>query len=131
FLSFCISGSPAYLDLSSFPTRRSSDLLCRFIPHSIIATRLSCSYRYGPPRYSGQRPHAFVDRPKTLTPSIYPRLGASSQHKELHRSALQRIFSPTFRNGGLTRILHHPVYIYFIINSFVNQSMISLTKMIN
>lgn len=73
--------------------------------------RLSNNHRNGPPRKSGQRPHAFVDRPKSLTPSIDPRLGASSQHKELHRCALWRIFRPAFRNGGLTRILHHSLLV--------------------
>src|SRR5699024_4889173 len=73
----------------------------------IMTPRLSRHYRDGPPRYSGQRPHAFADRPTTLTPSINPRLGASGQHKELHRYALWRIFRPAFRSGGLTRILHH------------------------
>jgi len=47
----------------------------------------------------GHRPHAFVDRPITLTPSTSPRLGASSSHKELHRYALWRIFRPAFRNS--------------------------------
>src|SRR5699024_11013344 len=71
-------------------------------------------YRDGPPRLMGQRPHAFVDRPKTLTPSINPRLGASSQHMELDRCALWRIFRPDFRIGGLTRILHHSISNYII-----------------
>ncbi len=83
--------------------------LRRFIPHSIVIPWLSNYHRDGPPRKQGPRPHAFVDRPTTLTPSTDPRLGASSRHKELHRCALWRIFRPAFRNGGLTRILHHPL----------------------
>jgi len=75
---------------------------------------LRLSHRYGPPRLMGQRPHAFVDRPKTLTSSTDPRLGASSRHKKLHRYALWQIFSPAFRIGGLTRILHHSI-LYIII----------------
>src|SRR5699024_6784179 len=67
--------------------------------------------RDGPPRLMGQRPHAFVDRPLTLTPSMDPRLGASSRHKELHRCGLWQIFSPAFRIGGLTRILRHSCFI--------------------
>lgn len=72
--------------------------------HSLFAIQEN-----GPPRKKGQRPHAIVDRPLSLTPSINPRLGASSRHKELHRCALWRIFRPAFRNGRLTRILHHPM----------------------
>src|SRR5699024_1271949 len=89
--------------------KASLTLFYRFIPHFIMIPRLSYHYKDGPPRKSGLRPHAFVDRPKTLTPSIDPRLGASGQHKELHRCALWRIFRPAFRSGGLTRILHHSI----------------------
>jgi len=61
----------------------------------------------GSPRAQGHRPHAIVDRPTPFTPRIDPRLGAPSRNQELHRCALWRIFRPAFRNGGLTRILHH------------------------
>lgn len=86
----------------------------RFIPHSIAFATVDLSNSDGPPRLMGQRLHAFVDRPKTLTPSISPGLGAPSQHKKLHRYALWQIFRPAFRIGGLTRILHHPLYILSI-----------------
>jgi len=67
---------------------------CRFIPQSAKKSKLRFPYRDGPPRQLGQRLHAFVDRPRVLTPSINPGLGAPSQHKELHRYALWRIFRP-------------------------------------
>ncbi len=68
---------------------------------------LSRCHAPGPPRKEGQRPHAIVDRPPTLTPTTDPRLGVVSLHQGLHRCALWRIFSPAFRKGRLTRILHH------------------------
>src|SRR5699024_11449155 len=46
--------------------------------------RLSNNHRNGPPRKWGQRPHAFVDRPKSLTPSI--------DRSEEHTSELQSRF---------------------------------------
>ncbi|WP_156925021.1 hypothetical protein [Caldicoprobacter faecalis] len=55
----------------------------------------------------GQRPHAFADRPPSLTPSTNPRLGVESQHQELHRCALDGFLGPSSKLAGLTRILHH------------------------
>jgi len=40
------------------------------------------------PRIEGRNSHAIVTRPHILTPSINPKLGVSSQYKELHRCAL-------------------------------------------
>jgi len=75
------------------------------------------------PRMQGHRPHAIVDRPTFFTPRIDPRLGAPSQHQELHRCALWRIFRPALRNSGLTRILHHlyTSYTNYIIKQRVSQ----------
>jgi hypothetical protein len=85
------------------------DSPCRFIPHAIVRCSRALDQRHGPPRKQGLRPHAIADRPATLTPSISPKLGASSQHQELHRCALWRIFRPAFRREGSTRILRHPL----------------------
>jgi len=70
-------------------------------PSRSIGADLRFRHGHGPPRKRGPRPHAIVDRPATLTPSISPRLGVESQHQELHRCALWRIFRPAFRDGGL------------------------------
>lgn len=86
------------------------DSPCRFIPHAIIRCSRALDQRHGPPRKQGLRPHAIADRPATLTPSISPKLGASSQHQELHRCALWRIFRPAFRREGSTRILRHLLF---------------------
>ncbi len=74
---------------------------CRFIPQAVnkgrMRNRILLLHALGPPRKQGHRPHAIVDRPATLTPSINPRLGVESQHKELHRCALRRIFRPALK----------------------------------
>lgn len=79
---------------------------CRFIPQAIVP--FDADHELGPPRKLGQVPHAIAGCPTFLTPSTSPGLGAPSQHQELHRCALWRIFSPAFRNGRSTRILRHP-----------------------
>lgn len=79
----------------------------RFLPQ--VVKKL---YLLGSPRKQGQRPHAIADRPTTLTSSISPRLGVSSQHQKLHRCALKRIFSPVFETVVPTRILHHQKRLY-------------------
>lgn len=94
-----------------------TDPYCRFIPQAVATAPLGAHHhRLGPPRKWGPRPHAIVDRPTTLTPSISPRLGVESQHQKLHRCALWRIFRPAFRDGGLTRILRHSVALSLIIS---------------
>ena len=55
----------------------------------------------------GQRPHAFADRPNSLTPSTSPRLGVSGQHQELHRCALYGFLGPSSETTVPTRILRH------------------------
>src|SRR5699024_8752801 len=89
--------------------KASLTLFYSFIPHFIMIPRLSYHYKDGCPRKSGLRLHDFVDRSKTLTPTMDPTLGASVEHQELHRCAHWRIFSTVLSNGTLTRILHQPI----------------------
>ena len=51
------------------------------------------------PRKTGRMLHAIGARPKSLTPSIHPKLGVKSRHQGLHRYALQRIFRPFLEDG--------------------------------
>ena len=84
---------------------------CRFIPDS-YAKRLplrSSQLRrtsFRSPRKPGRMRHAIGARPKSLTPSIHPKLGVKSRHQGLHRCALHRIFRPYLEEAVLTRILH-------------------------
>lgn len=94
----------------------------RFIPHSIDIFNLR---EMGLRDHWVKRPHAIVDRPIILTPSISPRLGASGKHKELHRYALWQIFRPAFRSKGLTRILHHFIIIFIIPYILKNKNIIN------
>ena len=57
------------------------------------------------PRKPGRMRHAIGARPRSLTPSIHPKLGVKSRHQGLHRCALQRIFRPFLEDGIPTRIL--------------------------
>ena len=72
---------------------------CRFIPGS-YAKRLpkkefsTSSHNTRSPRKTGRMLHAIGARPKSLTPSIHPKLGVKSRHQGLHRCALHRIFRP-------------------------------------
>jgi hypothetical protein len=59
-------------------------------PQAVVC--LSVTHELGPPRWRGHHPHAIADCPIPLTPSTNPRLGVRSQHKGLHRCALQRLF---------------------------------------
>ena len=76
---------------------------CRFTP----SRKAFQPHELGSPRKQGQRPHAIADRPTTLTPCTNPQLGVESQHKGLHRCALNGILSPSSRKPTPTRILRH------------------------
>ena len=67
---------------------------CRFIPQAIVIAHVN-SHALGSPRKRGQRPHALVGRPTSLTPSTSSQLGVSSQHQELHRCALNGFLGPS------------------------------------
>ena len=51
------------------------------------------------PRKPGRMLHAIGARPRSLTPSTHPKLGAKSRHQGLHRCALHRIFRPYLGTG--------------------------------
>ena len=51
------------------------------------------------PRKPGRMRHAIGARPRSLTPSIHPKLGVKSRHQGLHRCALHRIFRPYLEDG--------------------------------
>ena len=53
------------------------------------------------PRKPGRMLHAVGARPRSLTPSIHPKLGVKSRHQGLHRCALHRIFRPYLGTGHL------------------------------
>ena len=53
----------------------------------------------GSPRKTGRMLHAIGARPKSLTPSIPPKLGVKSRPHGLHRYALHRIFWPYLEIG--------------------------------
>jgi hypothetical protein len=76
---------------------------CRYNPSR------SFTHVLGPPRRQGQRLHAIVDRPSSLTPSTSPRLGVESQHQELHRYAGDGFLGPPLKSVTPTRILRHPL----------------------
>lgn len=56
---------------------------------------LSQSYTLGSPRNQGQRLHALVDRPNSLTPSSNPQRGVGGHHQGLHRCALNGFLGPS------------------------------------
>lgn len=56
---------------------------------------LTHSHALGPPRNQGQRLHALVDRPNSLTPSNNPQRGVGGHHQGLHRYALNGFLGPS------------------------------------
>ena len=58
------------------------------------------SHNTGSPRKPGRMLHAIGARPRSLTPSIHPKLGVKSRHQGLHRCALHRIFRPYLGTGS-------------------------------
>jgi len=89
--SIMIQNRPAYAGSFPGPRHKSGGTGRR---------RIVRAARPGPPRKRGPRPHAVADRPASLTPGVNPRLGVESQHQELHRCALRRIFRPAFMMAG-------------------------------
>ena len=99
--SLCLSSFPTY-SLKAGYTAHSTRFCappCRFRPSS-YAKRLpsqefsTSSQNTRSPRRTGRMLHAIGARPKSLTPSIHPKLGVKSRHQGLHRCALHRIFRP-------------------------------------
>ena len=74
----------------------------RSVPLRDVGRRRTISWS---PRKPGRMHHAIGTRPRSLTPSIHPKLGVTSKHQGLHRCALHRIFRPCLERGALTRIL--------------------------
>ena len=74
-------------------------LPCRFLLDSYANGPLLQGFcrrrtRFKSPRKPGRMLHAIGARPRSLTPSIHPKLGVKSRHQGLHRCALHRIFRP-------------------------------------
>ena len=103
---------PAYSRKAGYAAHstRFCALLCRFLLDS-YAKRLPKGVpqlrrtRFKSPRKPGRMLHAIGARPRSLTPSIHPKLGVKSRHQGLHRCALHRIFRPYLEGAVLTRIL--------------------------
>ncbi len=59
-----------------------------FHPNRRLQVQLTGDPRIWVSTETGVHPHAIVDYPISLTPSIDPQLGVESRHQELHRCAL-------------------------------------------
>ena len=82
--------------LASFPAASRQATLHADAPHAgyYPGPRPTPGRNLGPPRGKGPRPHAIAARPRPLTPSSNPQLGAASHHQELHRCAIRGFLGP-------------------------------------
>ncbi len=106
----CFNSSTRGIYCSPTPLKAGyAALSTKWVPHAGPTLAVVSSHALGPPRRQGQRLHAIVDRPSSLTPSTSPRLGVESQHQELHRYAGDGFLGPPLKSVAPTRILRHPL----------------------